>query len=435
MAATGTEPDRFERDDIALHEERRQAFLAIAAKEPQRCAVVDASQGEAEVARAVWQARRQPPHPAADRTRAPVMAAAAPQEVLRFDAVENWPAPEERGDWFGDPASERALLDAYRSGRMHHAWLIGGPKGIGKATLAYRFARFLLAHPDPAAPEVTAATDLSLAPDHPAFRKVMGRSHPNLLVLERPFDERARRYKSALTVEEIRRTVAFYGNTGGEAGWRIAIVDPADDMNASAANALLKILEEPPARALFLIVSHAPGRALPTIRSRCRRLDVAELPADRIVAALQAGGAEADSADLALAARLADGSLRRAILLAEHGGIESYKALATLLSRLPEIDIAAMHAYADSVTGRGNEDGWDGFRDLIAAWLNRRVRGESEPETGVPLSPAAAAAPLERWAEVWENLRNSAALTDEYNLDRKRTVLTILMSLARATRM
>ena len=118
------------------------------------------------------------------------MAAAELAEVLRFDAVQGWPAPEERREWFGDPASERALLDAYRSGRMHHAWLIGGPKGIGKATLAYRFARFLLAHPDPADPQVAAATDLSLPESHPAFRKVMGRSHPNLLVLERPFDER-----------------------------------------------------------------------------------------------------------------------------------------------------------------------------------------------------------------------------------------------------
>ena len=164
--------------------------------------------------------------------------------------------------------------------------------------------------------------------------------------------------------------------------------------------------------------------------SRC-----AELPPETIVAALEAGGARADRADLELAAALADGSLRRAILLAEHDGIASYRALATLLARLPAIDVAAMHAYADSVTGRGNDDGWDGFRDLLAAWLNRRVRGESEPETGIPLSPAAAAAPLERWAEVWENLRTSAALTDEYNLDRKRTVLSILMSLARATRM
>ncbi len=192
----------------------------------------------------------------------------------------------------------------------------------------------------------------------------MARAHPNLLVLERPLDERTGRYKSELTVDEIRRTVSFFGTTSGEAGWRIAIVDPADDMNASAANALLKVLEEPPARSLFLIVSHAPGRALATIRSRCRRLDLAPLSADAIVVGAHCRGAEAEPADLALAAGLADGSLRRAILLAEHGGIDTYRALAGLLSRLPDIDIAAMHDFADSVIGRGNDDGWDGFLDL-----------------------------------------------------------------------
>ena len=360
------------------------------------------------------------------------MAAADIQEVRRYDAVEGWPAPEERIEWFGDPAVERTLLDAYRGGRMHHAWLIGGPKGIGKATLAYRFARFLLAHPDPSAPEVASATDLSVPASHPAFRKVMGRGHPNLLILERPIDERTGRYKSELTVDEIRRTVSFYGKTSGEAGWRIAIVDPADDMNPNAANALLKVLEEPPARSLFLIVSHAPGRALATIRSRCRRLDLAPLSSEAIAAALDD---DAAGDDLALAARLAEGSLRRAILLTDGGGIDIYRAFVGLLTRLPEIDMAALHEFADRVSGRGNDEAWTGFQDMVAAWLNRRVRGENEPETGIPLSPAAAAAPLERWAEVWENLRASSELTDEYNLDRKRTVLTILMSLARATRM
>jgi DNA polymerase-3 subunit delta' len=364
------------------------------------------------------------------------MAAAGIDEVARFDAIEGWPAPEERAEWFGDPAAERTLLDAYRSGRMHHAWLIGGPKGVGKATLAYRFARFVFAHPDPRAPAVAGAADLALPANHPAFRKVMARAHPNLLVLERPYDEKNNRYKSELTVDEIRRTVSFFGSTAGEAGWRIGIVDPADDMNPNAANALLKVLEEPPARSLFLIVGHAPGRALATIRSRCRRLDLAPLAAQAIVAAIGASRGEgADAADLALVAQLAEGSLRRAILLIEGGGIETYRGFSSLMARLPRIDMDAMHDLADRVSGRGNDDGWTGFRDMVAAWLNRRVRGANEPETAIPLAPAVLATPLESWAEVWENLRRSSELADEYNLDRKRTVLSILMTLARATRM
>lgn len=363
------------------------------------------------------------------------MAADDTDDRLRFDRVEGWPAPEEQPLWFGDPAAERALLDAYRSGRMHHGWLIGGQKGTGKATLAYRFARFVLANPDPRAPAVAAAADLSLPEDHPAFRKVANRAHPNLLVLERPWDEQGKRFKTVVAVDEIRKTVSFFGSTGGEDNWRIAVVDPADDMNAASANALLKVLEEPPARSLFLIVAHAPGRILPTIRSRTRRLDLPPLSATALATALREHGEEGGGADLELAARLAEGSLRRAILLSDGGGIDTYRDLIKLLSRLPEIDVARAHALADKVSGRGADDEWTGFRDLLSGWLDRRVRGENEPETTTPLAPAARAAPLERWAEVWENLRNSAELSDEYNLDRKRTVLSVLMSLARATRM
>ncbi|CAN5322475.1 DNA polymerase III subunit delta' [soil metagenome] len=364
------------------------------------------------------------------------MAAAAADETLRFDALAGWPAPEQRVEWFGEARPQQVLLDAYRSGRMHHAWLIGGPKGIGKATLAYRFARFVLAHPDPHDPAIATATDLSLPPAHPALRKVAARSHPNLLILERPFDYKKDGYKTELTVDEIRRTVAFYGTTSGEAGWRIAVVDPADDMNPNAANALLKVLEEPPPRSLFLVVSHAPGRALPTIRSRCRRLDLAPLSVEAIVAAIEANGGELpDPDDLALIARLAEGSLRRAILLVEGGGIETYRAFSRIAAQLPRTDIPAMHAFADGISGRGNDDGWTGFVDMLRAWLNRRIHREEEPETSISLSPAVQATPLERWAEVWENLATSSELSDEYNLDRKRTVLSVLMTLARATRM
>ena len=216
------------------------------------------------------------------------MADADIDDLIRFDRIEGWPAPEEQPAWFGDPAPEQKLLDAFRSGRMHHAWLIGGPKGIGKATLAYRFARFVLAHPDPKSDAVAAARDLAVAEANPAFRKVASRAHPNLLVLERPYDEQGKRFKTKVAVDEIRKTVSFFGSTGGEDNWRIAIVDPADDMNDSSANALLKILEEPPARSLFLIVAHAPGRSLATIRSRCRRLDVPPLSADAIRMAIRA---------------------------------------------------------------------------------------------------------------------------------------------------
>ena len=193
------------------------------------------------------------------------------------------------------------------------------------------------------------------------------------------------------------------------------------------------MLEEPPLRSLLLIVSHAPGRVLATIRSRCRRLEVPVLPAEAIVGAIGRSGGAGD--DLNLASALAEGSLRRAIYLMESGGIDTYRRFARLVARLPETDVTEMHGLAESVARRGDDEAWGGFIDMIEGWLNRRVRGEDEPESGITLAPAAGSAALESWAEVWENLRRSSALTDTLNLDRKRTVLSILMSLARATRM
>jgi DNA polymerase-3 subunit delta' len=358
--------------------------------------------------------------------------AAIVEEIPRFDAIEGWPPPEAQSAWFGERSAERTLLDAYRGGRMHHAWLLAGPKGIGKATLAYRFARFALAHPDPGGKGAGTAVDLSVSPDDPVFRKVAARAHPNLLVLERPWDDEKKRYRTELTVPEIRRTVSFFGSTAAEAGWRIAIVDPADDMNANAANALLKVLEEPPARSLFLIVSHAPGRLLPTIRSRCRRLEVMPLSNEAIAAAIAEHGDDIEPADLDLAAVLAEGSLRRAILLLEEGGIDQYRALAELLARLPDIDVEAMHAFADAAGGRGGDEAYTGFLDLIRGWLVRRIRREAEPEQGLA---NLAGVPLERWPEVWEKVNHSSDLAEALNLDRKQVILSVFMALARATRM
>jgi DNA polymerase-3 subunit delta' len=365
------------------------------------------------------------------------MAAAESKDAPRLDSLDGWPPPEAQGAWYGAPEAEATLLDAYRGGRMHHAWLLGGPKGIGKATLACRFARFAFAHPDPRAAEVAAATDLSVPPDHPAFRRVAGRAHPNLLALERPWDEKNKRYKSELTVDEIRRTVAFFGSTSGEGGWRIAIVDPADEMNANAANALLKVLEEPPTRSLFFVVCHAPGRLLPTIRSRCRRLDLAPLPEATIAAAIRKnpGGEGFDDGDIDLAAALAEGSLRRAILLLQEEGIDTYRAFARFAAAAPDFDVQAMHALAERVSRRGADDAWAGFLDTVRAWLGRRVTGMPEPGREAAPAAALAAVPLARWAEVWEKVNDSSAEAEELNLDRKQVVLSILMTLGRAARM
>ena len=357
---------------------------------------------------------------------------ADPADIPHLDEIEGWPLPEAQAEWLGDPAPESALIDAYQSGRMHHAWLIGGVRGSGKATLAYRFARFALAHPTPG---LAAASDRRpIPPNHPVFRKIAARAHPNVLTLTRPWDERAKRYKTDLSVDEVRRTVSFFGSTAGEAGWRICIVDAADDMNANSANALLKVLEEPPPRSLFLVLAHQPGRLLPTIRSRCRRLELPPLTPEAIGTALAEHEPDVDPGDRALAAHAAEGSLRRAISMLRGEGVAVRRDFSMIAARLPDLDIAAAHRLGDLVAQRGTSDAFESFVDTVRDWLARRVGGTDEPD-GLAVSTAVGATPLASYAEVWEKFGDAAARTEALNLDKKQFVLSTLMDLARATRM
>src|SRR4030088_548050 len=179
--------------------------------------------------------------------------------------------PRETTALFGHCDAEMALLNAYRSGRIPHAWLIGGAQGIGKATLAYRMARFVLAHRKPLASDVQRAETLHIDPNDPVARHVAAGAHGGLLTLERTLNGKGV-MRTGITVYETRGTISFFGSTAAVEGWRVCIVDTVDELNPNAANALLKVLEEPPHQSLFLLVSHAPARILPTIQSRCRKL-------------------------------------------------------------------------------------------------------------------------------------------------------------------
>ena len=194
------------------------------------------------------------------------------------------PHPRATTVLFGQAAAEAALLTAYRGGRIPHAFLIVGPKGIGKATLAYRLARFVLAHPDPAAPDVVAAASLAVDAEHPVARRIAAQAQGDLLILERTLNDKGT-LRQQIAVDDIRRTVSFFGSTAGEGGWRIAIVDSVDELNRSGANALLKVLEEPPERALLLLVSHSAARVPATLRSRCRIVTLRPLGAEDVAAA------------------------------------------------------------------------------------------------------------------------------------------------------
>lgn len=322
---------------------------------------------------------------------------------------------------FGHGEAEHVLLDAYRSGRMPHAWLLGGPPGIGKATLAYRLARFVLANPDPAAPGVRAAMSLGVAADHLVARRIAAQAHGDLLVLERTVNERGR-LRTEIAVSDVRRTVSFFGSTAGEGGWRVCIVDSADELNRFGENALLKILEEPPARSLLLLVSHAPGRLLPTIRSRCRQLWLRPLAENDVVAAAAAALHVAPDDDLRRAAAQADGSVARAIALYDPATLALRERINGLLARLPSTDPQALHALGDNL-GRGEEGHFDAFLDAVRTWLSAELARTPHDS-----------ARLDRIAVAWDKFNRAADDVQTFNLERKPLVFTAFGLLAAAAR-
>lgn len=332
-------------------------------------------------------------------------------------------SPRETTALFGHAEAEKALLDAYKSGRIAHAWLIGGPPGIGKATLAYRMARFVLANPDPQSPAVQEARSLAVAADHPVTGRVANQAQGDLRTVERVLNEETGKLYTVIRVADVRRTVTFFGSTAGQGGWRIAIVDAVDDLQREGANALLKILEEPPQRSLLLLVSHAPGRELPTIRSRCRRLLLRPLDAQDVAQALvEATGRDMSDDDVRKAVAAGEGSAGRALDLLEGQTLAMRERVLDLLRQLPNVDTRALHALADSMGGNDPKV-LDAFMDLVNGWLSGQL-GETAQEK----------ARMGRVAETWEKVNRAAREVDAYNLERKPLVFAVFGALAEAAR-
>jgi DNA polymerase III subunit delta' len=329
--------------------------------------------------------------------------------------------PRETTSLFGHGEAERALLDAYKSGRIPHAWLIGGQPGIGKATLAFRMARFVLAHPDPRVPEVQAATSLAIDPTHPVARRIATQAQGDLLVLERSINEQTGKFYTVIRVDDVRRTVPFFGSTAGEGGWRIAIVDAVDDLQREGANALLKVLEEPPQRSLLLLVSHAPGRELPTIRSRCRRLLLRPLAIEDVARAL-AKTTDRDAADseVSQAAEAAEGSVGRALALLDGPVLALRQRILELFAQLPDPDPRTLHAVGEAIGGTDPKT-LETFMDLVNGWLSARLGRASQ-----------GAAQMARVAETWEKVNRAVREAEDYNLERKPLVFSVFGALAEA---
>jgi DNA polymerase-3 subunit delta' len=346
------------------------------------------------------------------------------QDAVEPDRFEGAPHPREQFAFFGHREGEDAFLDGLRSGRLHHAWLIGGGQGIGKATLAYRVARSIL---DPQMSRDRAIPSLDVPPDSHVARQVAALSHPNLSVLRRAPATDKKGPSATIPVEAVRRALGMFGSTAANGGYRVCIVDSAEDMTISSANALLKVIEEPPPRSIFLIVSHAPQRVLPTIRSRCRRLLLRPLENHDISAAIASLGSPwtdipQDVLDQALL--YGEGSVRRTLELLDAEKVAFIDQVTQLLNGLPKADTKQVLALAEALSRRDADDSYELALETVQRWVSERLHERA----GLGASRLA---PL---VEVCEKIGRSAREIDVFNLDRRSFILTMFDDLADAVR-
>jgi DNA polymerase-3 subunit delta' len=351
-------------------------------------------------------------------------------------------APRRNPTLIGHAAAENLLAETQRAGRLPHAILIGGPRGIGKATLAFRFARWLLAGGGNAEASLfgqpVAQDGLQLDPDHPVYRRAASAGHADLMTVERGWDKTRKRLRGDIVVEDVREISHFLHLTSAEGGWRVVVIDGADEMNRSAANALLKVLEEPPRGTVLLLVCHAPGRLLPTIRSRCRRLILEPLAEDEVRALIQIHEPALPAGDAAILARLSGGSIGRALDLSRAGGIDLYRRMLALLTQVPRPETASLYQLADTLARADAAEAYHTFTDLLVDWLERTIGMIATGDPSEEILPGEAelrrriaeTGRLDRWVDVWDNLRAAFARTDDLTLDRKQAILEAFFALA-----
>lgn len=342
----------------------------------------------------------------------------------QHDTLDGVPEPSETLRLVGHEQAAAMLAAAYRSGKLPHALIFAGPVGIGKATLAFHLAHHLLKHPAfETAPDMFAVPD----PASPLFRQIATGAHPGVLHLTRPLNDKTKSFKTVVTVDEIRKVNRFLSLTSHDGSYRVVIVDPADDMNTNAANALLKNLEEPPSRTLFILIVHAPGSLLPTIRSRCQMVRLSPLDPGSLMSVLETvePPPPVDPAARAALAERAGGSARNAILLTQYGGLEIAGTLDALVTA-GKSDVAGAYRLAEAVAGRDQAIQFDIFNrralDLLSAGA----------------SDAALAGDLKRaktLSDTWHEALNAISETDTYNLDKKQHALTMIDRLNSAMRM
>ena len=339
------------------------------------------------------------------------------------------PTPAESTVLLGQERALAVLTRALRQDRLPHAWLLTGPAGIGKATLAFRFARLLLAG--------EAEAERCHDPDHAVFRMVARGAHPDLHVLRRELDRAGKRLKKEIVVDQLRAVIEALRSTAVLGGRRVLIVDAADDLNIEAANAFLKLLEEPPRGVVLLLVCQRQGRVPATIISRCARLRLRPLAQDAVEGLLARLRPEIDPGARKLAAAAAEGSPGRAIKLSSTGWLEAYGTLVSTLAD-QEPGLGATLASTDLLAARARGQGVDEALGLLASLVHRVARtaaGRVPDHELVPgeherLRSMASALGLDRALALWEKVWNFGDRIEAVNLDPWQTFLPLVQAIS-----
>ncbi len=364
-------------------------------------------------------------------------------DLPEADRAEGAPHPRHTERLFGQDAAAQSFLDATSQGRRHHAWLLTGPRGVGKATFAWAMARFLRTEEDGGPGlfgDAPAPATLDVSPEHPVARRMAALSDPGTLLIRRAWDPDRKKLKAQITVDEVRKLNAFFGLSATDGGSRVVIVDSADEMNPSAANALLKVLEEPPANAVLILISHQPARLLPTIRSRCRTLRLAPLGAEDLEHALAQAGVEIP--DAVALTELAGGSAGDALRLITGDGLGLYADLVALLGTAPQMDRQAARRFADAAAARGAEARMEltlRLLDLALVRLARTAAGHPPTANAAPgesetLTKLAAIASARRWAELQQAIGARLGHGMSVNVDPSSLLMDAFLQINEAAR-
>ena len=340
--------------------------------------------------------------------------------------------PKDNAYLVGCEEAEKMFLDAWKNNSLHQSWLVSGIKGIGKTTFAYKIARFLLSDEKEKKEDLSS---LDISPESITFRQISKGAHPEFKIIERGYlkTERQKIVKAikdgnymsdnelgelkrstVISVDDVRTINEFLSKKSADGKWRVVLVDSVDEMNSSSANAILKILEEPPHKVLILLISHNPGGLLPTIKSRCAKLHLKPLKENQVASLLRRYRSNLSEDVIKKIASISCGSIGKAISYADGNALEFYEKIYSLVTSGKKFKTAEMLAFCDEVVS--DENNYKLFKELVLKFLSEQARALNK---------------LEDIADMYDRVVKTFRETENLNLDKRQTIMIIMVAICR----